>query len=302
MDSPSTLPIGKQLRIAKEEKLSDSMVSEEQTSEKYGDKSLSEEIPWIKWFTSLPGHEFLCEVSEDYLSDDFNLEGIADKVPHFEEAMELIVDIGPMGDFTNEEMQAIQLSAGVIYCLIHYRYLLSREGQRYLMRRYLNSEFGFCPRTLCFEHPVLPVGISLKPSVSSFKLFCPRCMDIYNPIKNVSLDGCSFGMTPAHLLVHSSPEILNSLRMHYTSKTQLNIEYTNSHFDYQDSMEFIYVPRIYGFRIHKSAKNGQKMEWLRRKNYVDISSMEERISLHSLDKEDSRLATPVSSVFQNDGV
>ena len=31
---------------------------------------------WIKWFTSLEGHEFLVEIDEDFIKDKFNLAGI----------------------------------------------------------------------------------------------------------------------------------------------------------------------------------------------------------------------------------
>ena len=27
------------------------------------------------WFTSLPGHDYFCEVHEDFIEDDFNLTG-----------------------------------------------------------------------------------------------------------------------------------------------------------------------------------------------------------------------------------
>lgn len=34
------------------------------------------QVGWIKWFCSLDGHEFLTEIDEDYLKDQFNLYGL----------------------------------------------------------------------------------------------------------------------------------------------------------------------------------------------------------------------------------
>lgn len=33
-------------------------------------------LGWIKWFLSLEGHEYLCEVDENYIRDPFNLYGL----------------------------------------------------------------------------------------------------------------------------------------------------------------------------------------------------------------------------------
>lgn len=33
-------------------------------------------VGWIRWFTSLEGHEYMVEVDEDYIKDPFNLYGL----------------------------------------------------------------------------------------------------------------------------------------------------------------------------------------------------------------------------------
>lgn len=50
---------------------------------------------WISWFCSLPGHEYFCEVTEDFIEDDFNLTGLNSLVPFWKEAMEIVLDVEP---------------------------------------------------------------------------------------------------------------------------------------------------------------------------------------------------------------
>jgi casein kinase II subunit beta len=41
----------------------------------------------------LPGHEYFCEVAEDFIEDDFNLTGLNGMVPFWKEAMEMVLDV-----------------------------------------------------------------------------------------------------------------------------------------------------------------------------------------------------------------
>lgn len=49
--------------------------------------------------------------------------------------------------------------------------------------KFTNKEFGVCPRVYCQNQAVLPVGYDNRMGISSVKVFCPRCKDIYNPNK-----------------------------------------------------------------------------------------------------------------------
>ncbi len=46
---------------------------------------------WISWFCDLEGHEFFVEVDLDYIRDSFNLYGIRERIPKYNEAMKMII-------------------------------------------------------------------------------------------------------------------------------------------------------------------------------------------------------------------
>ena len=47
----------------------------------------------VSWFCSLKGNEFFAEVDEDFIQDDFNLTGLSAQVPHYEFALDTILDV-----------------------------------------------------------------------------------------------------------------------------------------------------------------------------------------------------------------
>ena len=43
------------------------------------------------------------------------------------------------------------------------------------LEKYKAADFGRCPRVLCNNQPVLPVGLSDTPRQKCVKLYCPKC-------------------------------------------------------------------------------------------------------------------------------
>jgi casein kinase II subunit beta len=65
--------------------------------------------------------------------------------------------------------------------------------------------------------------------MSTVRIYCPKCQDIYYPrlARHTSIDGAYFGTTFPHLLLQTYPELQ------------------------PPPVTQVYVPRIYGFKIHQ---------------------------------------------------
>lgn len=194
--------------------------------------SEDEDVTWIQWFCSLKGNEFFCEVDEEFIQDDFNLTGLRSFVPNYDYALDMILDTETDDDLSDEQQEIVDAAAEFLYGLIHARYVLTARGMLSMVEKYENVEFGRCPRVLCSGQPALPVGQTDVPRTNTVKLFCPRCQDIYYPRlrRHSNIDGAYFGTTFPHLLLQTYPDL------------------------YPAPSEAKYVPKIYGFRIHSSAR------------------------------------------------
>ena len=109
-------------------------------------------LTWISWFCGLPGHEYFCEVSEDFIEDDFNLTGLNSMVPFWKEAMEMVLDVEPgktliffrlrmipyglnffvyvieEDSLKIPDVSIVEASAELLYGLVHQRFILTRAG------------------------------------------------------------------------------------------------------------------------------------------------------------------------------
>jgi len=214
--------------------------SEEDYSEVSGSE-LDEEITWIEWFCHLKGNEFFVEVDEDYIQDDFNLTGLGAQVPYYEYALNMILDFDDQDDQLAEEQQPlVETAAQMLYGLIHARFIQTSRGMAAMLDKYNSYVYGTCPLTQCeiLNQAVLPIGMADIPRQSPTRVFCPHCKEIYFPKSSrlECLDGAYFGTSFAHLFFLTYPQLV------------------------PQSIPAPFVPRIYGFRIHKSVKENLRKQ------------------------------------------
>ncbi|KXS18200.1 hypothetical protein M427DRAFT_223922 [Gonapodya prolifera JEL478] len=209
---------------------------------------------WIEWFLSLKGNEFFSEIDEEYILDRFNLTGLNTEVTNYQLALDLMTD--SLEEDLDEETRAeIERSARHLYGLIHARYVITSRGLAKMVDKFRRAEFGKCPRVLCQQQPVLPCGLSDIPMENSVKVYCPKCEDLYHPPqrRHATIDGSYFGTTLPHLLLQVYPNLVPSKNGER------------------------YVPRIFGFKVHETAKVHRKQDQIR-------AEQEKRLLLYGVDK------------------
>ncbi|KXS12593.1 casein kinase II beta subunit [Gonapodya prolifera JEL478] len=217
------------------------------TYETSGNSNSSSDVSWINWFCTLSGNEYFLEVPEDFIEDDFNLCGLNAIVPHYNEALDTILDLDldeGSGDATDQRPPSpplpealgrsvslsptphptnvsstrrsrptpteIDQSASLLYSLVHARYLLTKGGLASMAERFAAGDFGTCPRVMCRGQLVVPMGLYDMPKLDNLRYFCPRCGDLYSPRdkRYQKVDGAAFGPTFPHLLFLTYPELV----------------------------------------------------------------------------------------------
>lgn len=130
------------------------------------------------------------------------------------------------------------------------------------------------------------------PGLDTVKLFCPNCNDIYSPPSSrfQSVDGeyatsprnfnsqlfagAFFGTTFAHLFFQSYRELAPAPFWKGPSGGGTDSPSSragedtashnpNPHGGQKVASGYVYVPRIYGFKVSERAKCGPRMQWLR---------------------------------------
>lgn len=166
---------------------------------------------WVSWFLASKGNEYFCEVDDDYILDRFNLTGLNAEVQHYPQALDLVTD-AMEEDLDQETRDHIEAQGRLLYGLVHARYIITSRGLAKMLEKYKRSDFGRCPRVLCYSQSLLPLGLSDLPFQKAVKLYCPRCEDIYSPksSRHGTIDGAFFGSSFPHLLFMVYPHMLPS--------------------------------------------------------------------------------------------
>lgn len=195
---------------------------------------------WVEWFIGLRGNELFCEVDGDYIIDKFNLTGLSADVEFYSQALDVIVDAMEAEEIGEADRAVIERSARHLYGLIHARFILTGRGLVRMLEKFKYGKFGKCPRSLCQDQFVLPIGLTDVPRMKCVKLYCPKCEDVYDPPrKYASIDGAYFGSTFPHLFLQTYPQCLPQKA--YT----------------------LYKPHIFGFRVHQYSEEHRFQENLR---------------------------------------
>ncbi|CAL1700795.1 unnamed protein product [Somion occarium] len=263
----------------------DEIMEDAQAQEgEYSSSTPTSTLTWISWFCSLPGHEYFCEVAEDFIEDDFNLTGLNAMVPFWKEAMEMVLDVEPDEDTSKiPDVSIVEASAELLYGLVHQRFILTRAGLQAMIEKYEAGVFGACPRVYCSMTHVVPCGRSDLPGLDTVKLFCPNCNDIYTPPSSrfQGVDGAFFGTTFAHLFFQSYRELApapfwkpssagsssssapSSGSGSSSSRSSEKFVNPNPHGGKRRAAGRVYQPKIYGFKVNEKAKCGPRMQWMR---------------------------------------
>lgn len=78
-------------------------------------------------FISARGHEYFCEIDEEYLTDRFNLTGLQQEVQYYQYALDLVTDVFDF-ECEDEVREQIEKSARHLYGLVHARYIITTRG------------------------------------------------------------------------------------------------------------------------------------------------------------------------------
>ena len=201
------------------------------------DTSMSEEdheMTWIEWYCRLKGNEFFVEVDEEYAQDDFNLTGLSQVVPYYDDALNVILDEDDQDQLGDDESALLETATQMLYGLIHARFLQTSRGIQALYDKYSSGVYGTCWNDQCEREKryVIPVGSDVVGQ-AHVNVYCPSCGESYVPRsqKLQQIDGAYFGSSAAHILT-----------LQYANNIPIGVTVP-------------FLPLLYGFRLFPEIRN-----------------------------------------------
>ena len=135
---------------------------------------------------------WLCQIDDEYLNSSVSVYGLNDKVENFTKALKIIRGNRKfLETLPRSEQTKILKDSNILFGLLHARYICTDDGAEEMLEKYQNGLFGQCPRYLCHDQKLLPIGMSSDYGVSQVKLFCPSCCEVYDCDQKI--DGAFFG-------------------------------------------------------------------------------------------------------------
>ena len=179
-------------------------------------------MEWENSFFSNQSNQILAKIDQDFLLKEMDNPEISEKISNFEEGKNCILNIGENQD---------QKAAFYIYGLIHAKYIESPAGISQMIMKSQNHLFKTCPRIDCQRNICFSIGVSDDLNISSVKMYCPKCQEIYNVIDDnfKNIDGAFFGTHWISKLIEMNPQLKSR-----------DVESSNNN----------YIPRIFGFKIY----------------------------------------------------
>lgn len=249
---------------------------------------------WIQWFCSLEGHDFLVEIEEEYIKDNFNLYGLKKrfKTDRYSTCIKMILsNYSPTEeDLTNEEFLELNQEASDLYGLIHSRFIVTQRGLSKLYNKFLNGTYGYCPRALCDRQKVLPVGLSDELRTSRVKVFCPKCEEVYIPkFKSINVDGAYFGTSVPHIFLKTFKEavVLPPRIFHYEPKISGFRLYKKTGSRAVGAKDVITYPKAYNANLAAEELKSREHENASKRVADEDVAMSERENRHLHDMKES---------------
>lgn len=210
---------------------------------------------WIDLFLGKKGNEYFCDIDPEYITDRFNLINLQKTVAKFTQVIQYIVDEldeNIINSMSQTRLKQLDSDASKFYGLVHARYIITVKGLQKMLAKYRDADFGRCPRVYCNFQPLLPMGLHDVPGMDCVKLYCPACEDLYIPksARHSSIDGAFFGTSFPGMFLQAFPDIVPR---HPVKR---------------------YVPKIFGFELHKQAQLARWQELQRlklKKKLVDLN-------------------------------